>query len=1784
MATLSEKIRQRRRDLKESLVNHDQSDNERTPRSSRSKNDTWAAAMEEDAMEMTTMTGQEQNAEMLDEVREAETLMQNLTMRRKDKQKQLTKELASDGGNFKGQMRDAKKRSRQKILEAQKLSGGEDEDEDDVDHEDEEDNDDDGVIEVIEDEETAVVAVNGDIEDGETPRKAVKPSKSDKPPTPRERKQESRGSTESPVPKGGKDLKLTLREKLKLKMASAKEEAEEAEKDKVQTGRGRLRDRLDAPIHTRFDDPTELTKDEVEAEKMLEKSMNNRVKWKKAADKVTSKVKDSTLVVKSIFPTKDESYNFFTSNWDADDGEDDEKPEQPKKEVKKEEEPQPGTSGENAEEGEPLVDKDKDVEKVEERTEDTEESAPLISDFDDPSGEWRKIVIGRADYTANHKRLEEEGKKYFIPSMISIPTEKKIFDEEAPRFLEDEGFYVGVRPSVAQRNVNRVEDRLLHQDNKGENWFGEDGRVIALPNPIKAIQSRPLIPEEIEPAFETEYRKAITKEFDSRFIDGRSQSQGKYQLDVDINALTFSHHHLFSREHILATRLADLNQRYLTRNQQNLAEFFSGKLTALKISTQHLEEHIKTMKTKDKPVTGLQEQEARLRDYRTEIREMRQRRDNEQQADRNLIKNIITTWKELKTLRQSQGCTNTSIKLQIRKEDVGKQGDEEKWKQEIEEEVEEVREEMQLVYDEAMQRYQKLLDAWKTQRKEKKAALRRRKLLNKRGDEENEDAEENAENEQQRQADEKLLDEEDLPKPEAPAKFDAESCRAKVKEKALQIRRRPGEHKLHPELSYGATITPKTQCPRGEQARRDEVDRSKVFVKVLFNNKEVSRTTVKPLGQEFKVNFAQIFNILIVQWPESIKIQIFESRGITSHMIAELFVPIPEGTVTTETAQLEEIEFSTDQRVQHSHEGVGSGVYLSLEADGSNIQSYNTTGELATSVAWAVDDTGNPMVPPSNIQVNNIYNVAWAVDDTGNPMVPPSNIQVNNIYNAMKQMDAVAAIGATGMTDLDKLSDWIQKSRLDPNDPSNADLMYLLKGSNEDATARRVPNHFRIEHLQEEFNFCSDEDINQSLRYKLLEYREMEIAEFRNYKMIPCVEAEVPPEIFNEYEKKKKEEEKIKQGDALEEHRDSVMRFMQRVRENVIQRFRAASHQKTLADMVIEEAVPNVGTIIPSLVKITEPRRPLRPTRKERKKVTAQNLQSTDVKILINIVRAFDIPVRSEAVSSGNQSARGTQSQDKSKLRNIAGQTLVRPVIEVVFQRNKEQTTVGDGPNPSWNEELEMPFKAPNNDYSSTNLQTVNDVVFLNLFDEVLIDVLEDERQRGTNIQKRIERKWLGGLKLPFSTIYFNTRIDGTFKLNKPPVLLGYTHDTRSTHIDTGGGQGLDMGMGDPDNTYITLFITIEPQLTPAEPAKEKFDTNEDEKLIEYAESWQTALEKKFEKRVFTTSVIDVNGKTVFVTRYFKSLKPPDEILNDNAAPLAQAESCARFVSMIPFISDSVVFPGLCDIWSTCDQFLSMLAGDEEEHAMLLTNYFLHLGKQAWMLLGSAIPEGETSYVLSKENDEYWIWNASTGERYNARDNYCPVQSVGCLMNQDNVWANIQVNDQPSRMNFNLKDDTSWKPFFDKSFPNPGLSSVQPEALIYVPTRSQNVMDIQSKIEQTLKAKIMEWRPRNITRWNRFCMQAFRTLLPRLEATRGKGMQDETIQELASILSNYKLSGFPINLPFTDLEPIIETVYSTGVWFNESSDVEFALAVHVHAYPNSVLSVWVYVASLIRKR
>lgn len=68
------------------------------------------------------------------------------------------------------------------------------------------------------------------------------------------------------------------------------------------------------------------------------------------------------------------------------------------------------------------------------------------------------------------------------------------------------------------------------------------------------------------------------------------------------------------------------------------------------------------------------------------------------------------------------------------------------------------------------------------------------------------------------------------------------------------------------------------------------------------------------------------------------------------------------------------------------------------------------------------------------------------------------------------------------------------------------------------------------------------------------------------------------------------------------------------------------------------------------------------------------------------------------------------------------------------------------------------------------------------------------------------------------------------------------------------------------------------------------------------------------------------------------------------------------------------------------------------------------------------------------------------------------------------------------------------------------------------------------------------------------------------------------------ILSLVQVTGFPIQMPYTDVQSVIDTVYQTGIHSSEFPQTEFSLAVYIHPYPNNILSVWVYLASLAQRQ
>ncbi len=86
--------------------------------------------------------------------------------------------------------------------------------------------------------------------------------------------------------------------------------------------------------------------------------------------------------------------------------------------------------------------------------------------------------------------------------------------------------------------------------------------------------------------------------------------------------------------------------------------------------------------------------------------------------------------------------------------------------------------------------------------------------------------------------------------------------------------------------------------------------------------------------------------------------------------------------------------------------------------------------------------------------------------------------------------------------------------------------------------------------------------------------------------------------------------------------------YLDRLRHQVGHHFSVARRRKRHSDVVSEEPAPTIGDVGQFLGEFAPQQRPLKPVRMERKKVPLQDGQ--DVRILLSVVRAYDVPVRSE--------------------------------------------------------------------------------------------------------------------------------------------------------------------------------------------------------------------------------------------------------------------------------------------------------------------------------------------------------------------------------------------------------------------------------------------------------------------------------------------------------------------------------------------------------------------------
>lgn len=161
----------------------------------------------------------------------------------------------------------------------------------------------------------------------------------------------------------------------------------------------------------------------------------------------------------------------------------------------------------------------------------------------------------------------------------------------------------------------------------------------------------------------------------------------------------------------------------------------------------------------------------------------------------------------------------------------------------------------------------------------------------------------------------------------------------------------------------------------------------------------------------------------------------------------------------------------------------------------------------------------------------------------------------------------------------------------------------------------------------------------------------------------------------------------------------------------------------------------------------------------------------------------------------------------------------------------------------------------------------------------------------------------------------------------------------KSNHILPETQLELSSYASDERTTFIKMMITFDPLLPVSREIAEEVSPGsviaDDRMIAIYAMKWLEQVRDINEHtahRPYKLFAMNSSGLQVFLCRFLTSQSPPPEFHSRRA--------CIHLVSMIPFVKDIQSFIGAMDLWCTNQQFWEIGAGDEEEHAIMLYNYF----------------------------------------------------------------------------------------------------------------------------------------------------------------------------------------------------------------------------------------------------
>ncbi|KNC98997.1 uncharacterized protein SPPG_09335 [Spizellomyces punctatus DAOM BR117] len=1160
-----------------------------------------------------------------------------------------------------------------------------------------------------------------------------------------------------------------------------------------------------------------------------------------------------------------------------------------------------------------------------------------------------------------------------------------------------------------------------------------------------------------------------------------------------------------------------------------------------------------------------------------EIRETRLLRDAEAQTDRLLEFKILQGWSQLKQIRETEGFASTSLKVIVRSSETIEDEDTKALRVEIANELSELSD---------MHELEKLDTTSVT---EEESGLERQDTKDQLG------AEQDTDNASTHGSQGKLR--KDRKKRSDPALqtgqtkmggFNAKRLKSQISKRLESSHRQPGFPILSFACNHTSVITPIAECPKFEQNRRQTTPPT-FCLRLLYNRKEMTRTTAHTLDMStFSVQFNNIdqrgSNIVasskalgtlgrktairvgarVKEVPECLEAEVYEKTAFGETLLCRIPIPIPSATETTNAID----------RTPHALHFTGKSSYDATVGRGDERW---LSGVVTLGCAWGVDDGGKSLGPL--IQSNDL--------DARRNVREPNHL--------------AAMMGPNGAINMRKLMDWVQSLPVDPNDPRSQDTLRLKRlaeasSSSEGTSAMEywsskkfcrleIPAWIRAMAL----DVAVDNELNEK-RFTLIKDRETKRGHItaEHLSPIPLLDEEIDEGMMQEM----LDSDKTPQLYPMLSRHSSTLSllnsaptaqsdlstpettFLQRLRSHQLLRSTIHPQPKRHSDYVREEKLadrPQKGFF---LTEWFRPRRPLRPYREDRREALTNGLQPEGCRLMVQILRGSNIPVR----------------KDRKSIHDVVetesdGPVWVRPYVQLTFQNRHARTTTGEGPNPQWNETLMLPVTPPRGDQAGVEGELDAEEVRFDLFDEMLVDLMQEERDRDTQIHRRKDRTWLGSLTIPFSAIHEQIRLAGDFPVKLPCASIGYEHAPLAMPI-----AAVPVGIEPNKGTSLYMFITLDPPLAQPTEVKTKVQSLESLHLLRYCSSFPSTLPAHVQSRHIRITTTTLSQQTALISRFLRPQAPPPGLPTTPVHLL-------RYVTLLPYLPSRMIYPHSC--WATTEQMMTLGAGGAAEHAILLCNYFKWCLKDvdSWVVLGRDVAKGRVAWVLTREEHErailkeWKLWDPVDGTVWTVKDALCPLIEIGQLFDQDNVWVNIQQQADPARMSFNLRDNRSWRPLFHRAFPKPEGPSLQLEEPIYKTPDLAKLHEIEGRLERAIIAGIETWRGNKPTRWNRLASRTLFSALPTLETAVCTQTSNEqvssslsSLQDLSRLRAVYRLKGSPISLPYTDTNDILAAVQATDVHACADEWCEFACAVWCCGYAGEVVGVWIWIACLLRGR